>query len=355
MIRKDCFTPEWVDTLSNRYNYRNKNLIEKVIHAFSLLELLSSNGCPMIWKGGSSLMIILGEGASRLSIDIAILCPPGMDLTRYLQGFERFGFTDCTMIERQRRTNVPKSHSKLHYVMAFRNERQQEGSILLDVLYEDSQYHQVDERDILYPFFEVEGNPLKVRTPSINDILGDKLTAFAPNTCGIPYFKSRRNRSLDIIKQLFDISRLMDAATDLKVVREVFNRIAPIELAYREQPEDLAPVFEDIRQTALCISTRGLEGKGQFQLLQDGITSMQPFTIGSRYVIEDATVDAAKAALLATMIETGVDEFIPYSQARDNLADLRLAQSVPQRLARLRRNNPEAFYYWVRTSELLNH
>ena len=257
------------------------------------------------------------------------------------------------MIERQQRTNVPKSHSKLHYSMAFRNERHQEGSILLDVLYEDSQYHQVDERDILYPFFEIEGTPLKVRTPSINDILGDKLTAFAPNTCGIPYFKSRRNRSLDIIKQLFDISRLMDAATDLKVVREVFSRIAPIELAYREQPEDLVPVFDDIRQTALCISTRGLEGKGQFQLLQDGIISMQPFTIGSRYVIEDATVDAAKTALLATMIERGVDEFIPYSLARDSIADLRLMDSVPMRLARLRRNNPEAFYYWVKTSELM--
>lgn len=299
-------------------------------------------------------MVILGGGASRLSIDIDILCPPGTDIARYLQGFERFGFTDCTMIERQQRTNVPKSHSKLHYAMAFRNERQQEGSILLDVLYEDSQYHQVNERDILYPFFEIEGTPLKVRTPSINDILGDKLTAFAPNTCGIPYFKSRRNRSLDIIKQLFDISRLMDAATDLKVVREVFSRIAPIELAYREQPEDLAPVFDDIRQTALCISTRGLEGEGQFQLLQDGITSMQPFTNRSRNVIEDATIDAAKAALLATMIEKGVYEFTPYSQARDELGGLRLVASVPLRLSRLRRNNPEAFYYWVKTSELLN-
>ena len=135
----------------------------------------------------------------------------------------------------------------------------------------------------------------------------------------------------------------MDAAMDFKVVRDVFKRIAPIELAYREQPEDLSLVFEDIRQTALCISTRGLEGKGQFQLLQDGITSMQPFTIGSRYVIEDATVDAAKAALLATMIERGVDEFIPYSQARNNLANLRLAQSVPMRLARLRRKQANCF------------
>ena len=74
MIKKDCFAPAWIDALSERYNYRDKNLIEKVIHAFSLLEMLSSNGCPMIWKGGSSLMVILGGGASRLSIDIDILC-----------------------------------------------------------------------------------------------------------------------------------------------------------------------------------------------------------------------------------------------------------------------------------------
>ena len=94
--------------------------------------------------------------------------------------------------------------------------------------------------------------------------------------------------------------------------------------------------------------------EGQFQLLQDGITSMQPFTIRSRNVIEDATIDAAKAALLATMIEKGVYEFTPYSQARDELDGLRLVASVPLRLSRLRRNNPEAFYYWVKTSELLN-
>jgi hypothetical protein len=73
-----------------------------------------------------------------------------------------------------------------------------------------------------------------------------------------------------------------------------------------------------------------------------------------RHVIEDATIDAAKAALLATMIEKGVYEFTPYSQARDELGGLRLAASVPLRLSRLRRNNPEAFYYWVLTSELLN-
>ncbi len=353
MIKKDCFAPAWIDAVSDKYNYRDKNLIEKVIRAFSLLEMLSSNGCPMVWKGGSSLMVILDSRAFRLSIDIDVICPPGTDIADYLKGFEQFGFSDCSMIERQQRTGVPKSHSKLHYMMAYRTAGHYEGSILLDVLYEDSQYHQTDEKDILIPLFEVEGTPLKVRVPSVNDILGDKLTAFAPNTCGIPYYKSGRSRSLDIIKQLFDISRLMDAATDFSIVREVFGRIAPIELAYRGQDPDIAPVFEDIRQTAICISTRGLDGEGQFNLLQTGITSMQSFAINSRYVIEDTIVDAAKAALLATMIEKGVNDFVPYEQGKEGLGEMTVSASLPPRLAKLRRNNPEAFYYWAKTGELL--
>ena len=353
MIKQSSFSKEWINTVSEKYQYHDRNLIEKVIRAYSLLEMLVQNGCPATWKGGSSLMLILGDAASRLSVDIDIICPPGTDIMRYLNGYEQFGFTDCTMIERRQRSSVPKSHSKLHYEMAYKNEHQQEDAIVLDVLYEDSQYSRVDSRPIVSPFFESEEPAISVRVPSVNDILGDKLTAFAPNTCGIPYFKSGRTRSLDIIKQLFDVSRLMDAATDFSIVRDVFKKIVPIELGYREQAPDVAPVYEDIRQTALCISTRGAEGIGQFDLLQDGIKRMQAFMLRRRYVIEDAIVDSAKAALLATMLEKGVDSFTPYSSNLEGLAELRLADTVPVRLSRLRRNNPEAYYYWVKVSELL--
>lgn len=204
MIKQSSFSQEWINTVSEKYQYHDRNLIEKVIRAYSLLEMLVKNGCPAIWKGGSSLMLILGDSASRLS-----------------------------------------------------------------------------------------------------------------------------------------------------VVRDVFNKIVPIELGYREQAPDVAQVYEDIRQTALCISTRGAEGIGQFDLLQDGIKRMQAFMLRRRYMIEDATVDAAKAALLATMLEKGVDSFTPYSSDLEGLAELRLADTVPVRLSRLRRNNPEAYYYWVKVSELL--
>ena len=58
MIHKKCFTTEWIDQKSIELNYSDKNLIEKVIRAFSLLDMLASSGCPFHFKGGSSLMLL---------------------------------------------------------------------------------------------------------------------------------------------------------------------------------------------------------------------------------------------------------------------------------------------------------
>lgn len=39
MIQKDCFTSAWIDIVSKQLKYNDKNLIEKVIRALSLLEI----------------------------------------------------------------------------------------------------------------------------------------------------------------------------------------------------------------------------------------------------------------------------------------------------------------------------
>ena len=38
MISKECFTEGWIERVSSEKNYPDKNLIEKVIRAFSLVE-----------------------------------------------------------------------------------------------------------------------------------------------------------------------------------------------------------------------------------------------------------------------------------------------------------------------------
>lgn len=351
MIQKDCFTKEWIEQVKESLNYPDVNLIEKVIRAFSLVEMLSLSGCPYIWKGGSSLMLLLAPRRNRLSIDVDIICPPGTDIEKYLTRYQDFGFTETESIYREQRgTDIPKSHQKLHYHVAYLSNSDRKESILLDVLYEDAQYENVETLKVESPFIKLDGEPLTVRIPSVNDILGDKLTAFAPNTSGIPYFKKGEPKFVEIIKQLYDIGRLFESMTDLKTVSRVFKRIVPIELSYKQHDGNPGPVYADIRETALCLATRGKDGNGDFSALQNGVSYIKPLMYQGKYYIEDAILDGAKAAYLATAIETGAESIIRYEPGAE-FPELRPA--VSNKINKLKAFQPEAYYYWVQTSILL--
>ena len=352
MIRQECYTREWIQKISTELQYPDVNLIEKVIRAFSLVELLASSGCPFTWKGGTALMLLLAGTRHRLSIDVDVICPPGTGIEKYLKDFRQFGFLDVETVERiQRGTNIPKAHSKFFYKIAFRDNDARPGNILLDVLYEDSHYNILERVPVLSPFFELEGEPLMVNIPSVNDILGDKLTAFAPNTSGIPYFKGGNDCNLEIIKQLYDIGRLFDSMDDLSVVASAYDKIARVELSYRRMEEDSSLSLKDTFDTALCISTRGAAGHGDFTALQNGISRLRSFMYLGKYQIEQAAADAAKAAYLAALIQKKTASFDRYDGT--NVSSLRLTPAVPVKLGKLQLPSPEAYYYWVKTSELL--
>ncbi|MBQ9474802.1 MAG: nucleotidyl transferase AbiEii/AbiGii toxin family protein [Bacteroidales bacterium] len=353
MIRKECYTREWIQKISSELRYPDVNLIEKVIRAFSLVELLSSSGCPFTWKGGSALMLLLSDTRHRLSIDIDVICPPGTDIEKYLKDFRQFGCLDVETVERiQRNTNIPKTHSKFFYKIAFRDNEARPGNILLDVLYEDCHYNKIERVPVRSPFFELDGEPLTVNIPSVNDILGDKLTAFAPNTSGIPYFKGPNDCNLEIAKQLYDIGRLFDRMDDLSVVASAYDKIARVELSYRRMEENPLLSLKDTFETALCLSTRGAAGLGVFTALQNGISRLSSFMYMGKYQIEEAVADAAKAAYLATLIRKGATSFSRYDGG--SVLPLRLTPAVPVKLGKLRIPAPEAYFYWVNTSELLN-
>lgn len=299
MIRQECFTKEWIHKISTDIQYPDINLIEKVIRAFSLVEMLSASGCPYIWKGGTSLMLLLGGNRHRISIDVDILCPPGAKIEQYLQDFQKYGFLDVKTVERvQRGTSIPKSHSKFFYRIAFQDNEARIGNILLDVLFEENSYHKTQRLPLQSPFIELDSEPVMINVPSVDDILGDKLTAFAPNTSGIPYFKGTNDCNLEIIKQLYDIGCLFDKMTDLSVVAETYGKISRMELSYRRMEENPIIALQDTRETAMCISTRGSAGTGNFAALQNGISRLRSFMYLGKYQIEQATVDAAKVAYL---------------------------------------------------------
>ncbi|SFH11440.1 hypothetical protein SAMN04487988_1188 [Algoriphagus hitonicola] len=124
-----------------------------------------------------------------------------------------------------------------------------------------------------------------MRVPSVEDILGDKLTAFAPNTTGIPYFKGKTSMSMEILKQLYDVGNLIDVAEDCTLVKTTFELFAAVELKYRECEVSVDGVLEDIYQTALCIVSRGIEGEGNFEELQTGIQRVSRFIFSETFHI----------------------------------------------------------------------
>lgn len=355
MISKECFTSKWIDNVSAVLGNKDKNLIEKVIRALSLLEMLVQAGCPLVFKGGTALMLILGKSAHRLSIDIDVICPPGTNIEDYLKSFKDFGFIDFELVERkQRGTDIPKSHSKFYYQIAYRDDKSESSHILLDVLYEDVHYNKTNQINIDSPFVKLDGEHLKVTVPSAEDILGDKLTAFAPNTTGIPYYKNEKCCSMEIAKQLYDVGRLFDYISgDLSVTTGAFKRIAEVELSYRGLPNDLSQIYNDIRQTSLCIATRGYIDKEHFELLQNGIMRVKSFMYKEKYYIENAIVDCAKASYLATSIEKGNQDIVRYSGNAEDIRNLIIHDTLPNKLNKLKITLPEAFYYWSKTSELL--
>lgn len=344
MIAKDTLKPEWIQKVSAENRRADKILVEKVIRALLLLEGLVQTGLPFVFKGGSSVMI-RQKIPRRFSIDVDIIVPEKTDFEALFTKFiQEKGFSRFELQERNASSKIEKCHYKFFYHPAHQKDIP-EDNILLDILIEQSPYKNIISTDIHLPFVQQTGSPAQVNIPGWEDILGDKLTAFAPNTTGIPYEKSGSSRAMEIIKQLYDIGNLFDKIGDIKVVAGTFQNIARTEMKYRKLEGDIEIVLDDILSTALCLATRGKSGSGDFDALLNGISQIRAYIFSESYQIEKAIVHAARAAYLAKLIETGMEEFVRFENA-GQIIDWQIEASLDTRLNKLKKSNPEAFFYW---------
>jgi len=353
MIHPESRTLSWIEQAAKDNKVKDIALVEKTIRAFSLLEALVRSGCPFLFKGGSSLMLHLDTG-KRLSIDIDIICPPGTRIEDYLEKYsEEYGFGEVKLVERISRTDIPKQHAKFFYQVAYPTGGHQD-KILLDVLFEEIHYSDVVELPIQSRLLKTYGEPVMVKLPSKEDLLGDKLTAFAPHTTGIPFFKGEKNCSMEISKQLFDIASLFDIITDLSVTSGTFKKFAMVELQYRGLEADaIQVVLDDIYNTAMCIVLRGQDNPEEFQLLQDGIKRVRGFIHSEVYSLESAITNASKAAYLSKLISRGLNEVKHYNPTEVSLlADAMIQSPLSTKLNKLKKTNTEAFFYWNEIQKL---
>lgn len=358
MIESLCFTKKWINQFKTQKAYRNINppVLEKMIHALALLEQLQIEGLSFVFKGGTSLILLLKE-AKRFSVDIDIITQQKRGTIEAIFDtiVKNSPFTKWTLDEkRSYKTGVPKAHYEFTYAS---NLNQEANYILLDILFENQIYPQLIEVSIKTQWI-VTDKEIKVNVPSIDSIVGDKLTAFAPNTTGVPYQKGKET---EIIKQLFDLSCLFDEIQSIQIVQDSFLVFAQQEIAYRSLDINVNDVLVDTFETCKMIALRERNQtepeKSHFKEMQIGLRRFKGFLINTHFRIDDAIVAAAKVAYLTTILQQVTDQEILKSLIRyenQDISNWLIIDSNWNVLNRLKKlPNKSAFFYWYKTLELL--
>lgn len=354
MIANQCLTKEWVARKKQEMGSVDPALLEKSIHALALLCGLGDSPIPFVFKGGTSIILLLKE-FRRLSIDIDIVTD--MPRAKYEPVMADIGgkapFLGFEQDDRGERGLPHRTHFKFFYHSAISKRR---DYVLLDILEEKNLYPKTEAIPVKTPFIELD-KPVKVRTPVIDCLLGDKLTAFAPNTIGIHYASKS---SMQIIKQLFDVGELFAAAEDIALVRKSYKALAEAEIGYRGGKYTEEQAIEDTFRTGIAISGIGLKGVPKdkhAEILTDGIGKISSHLVNTRFRIEEAKIAASRATLLAALLKTHPKDHALKGVRWD---PKRVSDLVPLVLKppfdnfnRIKALIPEAFYNIYTAQELL--
>jgi hypothetical protein len=363
MIKDKCFTDEWLDQFKKQKKHKriDKIILGKMIYAFHLLERLKANGLDFVFKGGTSLLLLLKEG-NRFSIDIDIICRTERKILEDILNtvIETSHFKEWKLDEhRSYQPGIPKAH----YKFSFDTRQQGSGTIFLDILIEDSIYPALVEMPVKTKWIETDAE-IMVTVPAIDAIIGDKLTAFAPNTIGIPYFKGKDKQpfSMEICKQLFDLSTLFEHIEDFEIAAKSFKAFAEQEINYRKNSNPdciLTPdkVLQDTIDTCLIIAKRGGgsdDEKQKFAELQRGIKAFHfSFLMSGNFRIDDAVAAAACVAYLAAKILANDMSPIDYYNGQD-IKEMTIVNQDWIFLNKLKKHSDKSsFFYWYQTVQIL--
>lgn len=343
MINKETYTLQWITDLKYKLGKRiDPKLIEKVIWALTLLEQLKLNKLNFIFKGGTALLLAT-KTPKRFSIDIDIITEhTEKEIITVLQKIidEKIFISWEDDNNRKHTPDAPIGHFKTYYKSVVDGNIE---PILLDLLYTPNPYPEVQEVIINHSWLSTSEEESIITMPTFDAILGDKLTAFAPKTTGILYSK---NRPVEIIKQLYDIAFLFDNIRDLTVVKNSFNKVVQEEIGFRNLEITATEVLEDVWNACHALAERDLKSE-EFNHLQLGIRNFTNFTI-DRFNIDEAITSAAKIAYLTKLIQNENSIKIERFKNPLEIKDWNIEDQLYNKINRLKKNNPEAFYYWYK-------
>jgi hypothetical protein len=259
-------------------------------------------------------------------------------------------FTDVE--EDKRKSNYPKKHFMFYYKT---NYPQPNPFVLLDVLEVKNPYPSLRKKPIRIDLFEVE-HEIKVTIPTVEGLLGDKLTAFAPETIGVPYGSGK---SMEIIKQIFDIGELFNLAVDFNGIRKAYLKTHEIESVFQKNRYSIHKVLDDTIRTAYMIGQLDLKNSVENEKTRElrlGIQKIRNHLLNRLFSFPEAKIAASRAALVAALIkkgETGINlkQIRNEIKSKSHIEEIAIADKYKP-LNRLKVMLPEAFYCWHRISRL---
>lgn len=291
--------------------------------------------------------MLLLKRPRRLSTDIDIIVEPGTDISHFLEEASKiFPFEEMEEQDRIGKNKIEKRHFKFIYDSPL-NERR--FYILLDILFEENHYNRLIQKEIRNELLLTEEPYSKVTLPSIDCILGDKLTAFAPHTTGIPFDVKKE---MEIMKQLFDVTTLIEECQDFSDIYESYMETAKSEIAYRGLsilPED---ALRETIEAAACIVSRGATNGDEYKKLSAGIKSVRTHIYSENYSGESAALQACSEMYMATCILKN-QEFKRIENPENYIKDS-ISRSKYKKLAYIKKMKLEAYGYLVEAVHLLD-
>ncbi len=352
MIHPQSFTKEWLQSHREKPGYEriDPQLVEKMIHALSLVEQLSLQGLNFVFKGGTSLILLLDE-AGRFSIDIDIITTASREVV------ERVLVTICSTApflryeldeKRSYKEGVPKAHYKLYYTSP---STAKDAHVLLDILFDAHAYPALVRLPIKAEWIHTHQDDVLVEVPTAAAIAGDKLTAFAPTTTGILY---GQGKELEIVKQLHDVGRLYHRIDNLEVFIAAFTGTVAKEIAYRGDTCTADQVLDDIVAAAAVVArkerNKAEPHRCQYLEIKRGLSQFINYQTRGAFRIDEAAIAGAKAALLAARIKTRDTSALPVFVAGMKKADYLVTEPDFIDLNKL---PAEPLFYWHHALRLL--
>jgi len=305
VINKATFESEWIRTFNEKPQKANPQIIEKEIYALQLLGFLAQTKLYFIFKGGTCLSLILQQ-FTRFSVDIDITTSEKVEAVESAIDFinsQNF-FIRVEEDSRGALNKIEKKHYKFFYISQIANK---EDYVLLDIVFETNCYKTIQRSKIDFLLLHASEPYFFVNTPSLEELLMDKLTAFAPNTIGITY---ETEKYTEIIKQMYDVSKISKSLNHNHYPVDTYITMANKQISWRDLKLTYKEALKDSIMTCLNILTLGAYDIEKYTLLENSIMGFNGYVYGNKFNTIDLRICVVDALRTATIVYAGgIDAF----------------------------------------------